>query len=289
MDFLDGCDCCSCLIYWSSECRTTTDPYGKQNLHPKTKLAASFVFTSPYVRKIIHKNCCKFCGTGLLPRFPQNLLQVLLGPGFHKTCSVQPKRYRNNTLLLPPEAPSRSRATDLACILPPIALAQVAFGDFSFHLHIKMSRRFTESLKKMITAVNQVIFKTSSVLGSSDPRPIDESDCYNVEGSFNLNQYEEYIEREEEEAVFKRNVRFLTLMVQLFEYSRRRRKAKASRRHILKPPVKRARIRHPKFFTDPATGVLRSVTPRVSLWWILYIQDPKPENAQWSKTFRRRF
>ena len=153
-----------------------------------------------------------------------------------------------------------------------------------------MSKRFTESLKKMITAVNQVILKTSRVLGPSDPRPIDESDCYNEEGSFNLNQYEEYIEREEEETVFKRNVCFLMLLVQLFEYCRRRRKAKAVRRRMLiKPPVKRARIRHPKFFTDPTTGVLRSVTPRVSLWWILYIQDPKPENAQWSKTFRRRF
>jgi hypothetical protein len=153
-----------------------------------------------------------------------------------------------------------------------------------------MSKRFTESLKKMITAVNQVIFKTSRVLGPSDPRPIDESDCYNEEGSFNLNQYEEYIEREEEETVFKRNVCFLMLLVQLFEYCRRRRKAKAVRRRMLiKPPVKRARIRHPKFFTDPTTGILRSVTPRVSLWWILYIQDPKPENAQWSKTFRRRF
>jgi hypothetical protein len=72
-----------------------TDPYGKQNLHPKTKPAASFVFASPYVRKLIHKTCCKFWGTGLLLRFPQNLLQVLLGPGFHKTCNVQPKKIQS--------------------------------------------------------------------------------------------------------------------------------------------------------------------------------------------------
>ena len=160
------------------------------------------------------------------------------------------KSITNDTLLLP--TPSR-RATDLVCILPPISLVQVTF-DFSFLLHIKMSKRFTESLKKMITAVNQVIFKTSRVLGPSDPRPIDESDCYNEEGSFNLNQYEEYIEREEEEAVFKRNVRFLMLLVQLFEYSRRRRKAKAVRRRMLKPPVKRARIRHPKFLRIQQLG-----------------------------------
>jgi hypothetical protein len=43
------------------------DPYGKQNLQTKTKVAASFVFTSPYVGNFHHKTCCKFCGTGLLP------------------------------------------------------------------------------------------------------------------------------------------------------------------------------------------------------------------------------
>ena len=69
-------------------------------------------------------------------------------------------------------------------------------------------------LKKMITAVKQVIFKTRSrVLGPSDPRLIDESDCYNEKGSFNLTHYEEYIEREEDETLFKRNVRFLMLLV----------------------------------------------------------------------------
>jgi len=52
---------------------------------------------------------------------------------------------------------------------------------------------------------------------------------------------------------------------------------------------KTARRHRPKFFIDPTSGVRRPMTPTLSLWWLLYIQDPQPECKHWSKTFRQRF
>ena len=40
---------------------------------------------------------------------------------------------------------------------------------------------------------------------------------------------------------------------------------------------KKTRIAHPRYFTDPISGVHCRVTPKLSLWWVMYIQDPKPE------------
>ena len=65
--------------------------------------------------------------------------------------------------------------------------------------------------------------------------------------------------------------------------------AKAPLKNAAEPPYKRARMQHTKFFTDPTTGNPRSVTSKLSLWSILYIQDPLPNNPQWAKTFRKRF
>lgn len=65
--------------------------------------------------------------------------------------------------------------------------------------------------------------------------------------------------------------------------------AKARMKNSLEPPTKQARMQHPKFCTDPTTGNPRSVTPKLSLWWILYMQDPQPDNPQWAKTFRKQF
>jgi len=56
-----------CHVCVAAKDQPKADPYGKQNLQTKTKVAASFVFTSPYVGNFHHKTCCKFCGTGLLP------------------------------------------------------------------------------------------------------------------------------------------------------------------------------------------------------------------------------
>jgi hypothetical protein len=52
---------------------------------------------------------------------------------------------------------------------------------------------------------------------------------------------------------------------------------------------KKTRIAHPRYFTDPTSGVRCRMTPKLSLWWVMYIQDPKPECRRWSKSFRQRF
>ncbi len=55
--------------------------------------------------------------------------------------------------------------------------------------------------------------------------------------------------------------------------------------------MKRSRIKQQKFFTDPTTGVVCTVTPQVSIWWILYIQDPQPDfiNKEVHRVFFHKF
>jgi hypothetical protein len=124
---------------------------------------------------------------------------------------------------------------------------------------------------------------------ANDVRPIDESACYKDDGIMEDELYNDYLEREEDEDHARRTT--MSLMLQLHKISSRSRKRVQAciQRQKRDPPLKRSRIKQQKFFTDPTTGVVRTVTPRVSLWWILYIQDPQPDNSQWSKTFRKRF
>jgi hypothetical protein len=53
------------------------------------------------------------------------------------------------------------------------------------------------------------------------------------------------------------------------------------------PPSKRSR--RVKTFIDPITHLARPITPRLSHWWILYIEDPKVNDPHWNKQFRNRF
>ncbi|KAI2507317.1 Plant transposon protein [Fragilaria crotonensis] len=55
------------------------------------------------------------------------------------------------------------------------------------------------------------------------------------------------------------------------------------------PQPKKTRVRQIKTFTDPTSGVVVPMTARHSLWWILYIQDPKVDCPQWNKVFRKQF
>lgn len=123
---------------------------------------------------------------------------------------------------------------------------------------------------------------------ANDIRPIDESACYNDDGTMDVELYHDYLEREENEYHARRNT-ILSMLLWDKISSKRRKRARALQRQKPDRPLKRSRIKQQKFFTDPSTGIVRAVTPRVSLWWILYIQDPQPDNSQWSKTFRKRF
>ena len=70
-----------------------------------------------------------------------------------------------------------------------------------------------------------------------------------------------------------------------------RQKMVARRRRLLPltPPVKKRRIARRRYFIDPISGVRRPMTPKLSNWWVGYIQDPNPECRHWSKLFRQRF
>ena len=42
------------------------------------------------------------------------------------------------------------------------------------------------------------------------------------------------------------------------------------------PRDKKSRKRTPMYFMDPLAGVLRRLTPTLSLWWVLYVHNPQP-------------
>ena len=44
-----------------------------------------------------------------------------------------------------------------------------------------------------------------------------------------------------------------------------------------------------QFFTDPDTGVRRIMSPKHTVWYQCYIENPKPECDRWQKLFRYRF
>ena len=47
--------------------------------------------------------------------------------------------------------------------------------------------------------------------------------------------------------------------------------------------------KRPKYFTSPTTGERGIMTPKHTLWWQMYVLDPKPNNKKWANLFRRRF
>jgi hypothetical protein len=49
------------------------------------------------------------------------------------------------------------------------------------------------------------------------------------------------------------------------------------------------RSRHVRTLKDPTNGVISPMTSQCSLWWMLYIQDPRVADVQWNRVFRKRF
>ncbi|KAI2488828.1 Plant transposon protein [Fragilaria crotonensis] len=121
--------------------------------------------------------------------------------------------------------------------------------------------------------------------GVHDVRPIDEWACYNENGTFNDDNFQEYLDQEDDEAAAKK--KFMNLLMDMIE------SASSSIEHELPadtiegPPMKRSR--HVRTFKDPTTGVISPMTPHRSLWWMMYIQDPKVDDVQWNRLFRKRF
>ena len=138
--------------------------------------------------------------------------------------------------------------------------------------------------------LDDMIKKLLQTYADPDTRPVDELECYNDDGTLDMDRFGEYLEREDEEESAEHNVLQASLLWHLSAVHQQREAQKLSRsKNESRRPKKKRRSREPKFFEDPTTGCLRPTTPKLSLWWILYVQQPKPECKQWSKTFRNRF
>jgi hypothetical protein len=141
--------------------------------------------------------------------------------------------------------------------------------------------------------LDEMIKKMYVDLGQDEKRPIDEAECYMDDGTLDLNMLDTFIEREDEEKSVKRDVLALTtyLLCKMREKEDEEARTATSKGCSQNKKLKRTttRLRNVKVFQDPTTGELRQMTPTLSLWWVLYIQEPKPECSQWSKTFKNRF
>ena len=135
---------------------------------------------------------------------------------------------------------------------------------------------------------HQVIFRLlQSVLTSvndefaEDEHPVDESACYDDDVAFNDERFQEYLDRQSDEDLAKIKARIL--LMQMLEEANGLTDESLESKRLLK---RRRRI---KTFIDPNTSLARPITPTLSHWWILYLEDPKVDDTQWNKQFRNRF
>lgn len=128
--------------------------------------------------------------------------------------------------------------------------------------------------------------------GEIDSCPIDEIDCYNDDGTLDIDRYEQFCESQDNEEFARRYLLALSMFVcALGEEDHEEDNIQRGQHERMEQGrrPKRKRTTRNKFFVDPTSGHLRPMTPKLSLWWLIYIQDPKPDCAQWSRTFRNRF
>jgi len=125
-------------------------------------------------------------------------------------------------------------------------------------------------MQSILTSVNDK--------SADDERPINESACYDDGGAFNDELFQDYLDRQRDEDLAKMKSRFL-LMHTFLEQDKRPIEGE--------PPSKR--FRRVKTFIDPITHLSCPITPRLSHWWILNVEDPKLNDTHWNKQFRNRF
>ncbi len=182
--------------------------------------------------------------------------------------------------------PLCATASSLLYISPSLASFISSYGGFTFLsplLNMGSSHSVqVENFRTSVTALMQGIRD-----GAHDVRPIDEWACYNENGTLNDDNFEEYLDQEEDEATAKR--KFMYLLMDMIESAA----SSLSIEHKLSldtiggPPLKRSR--HAQKFKDPMTGVISPMTPQRSLRWMMYIQNPRVDDVQWNRVFRKRF
>jgi DDE superfamily endonuclease len=120
----------------------------------------------------------------------------------------------------------------------------------------------------------------------------EEEDYIDDDGAVDDDKRDAYMARQEEEDERKRNL-LLTLMntVEIEALEQREADAEDLRRHRQRFLGRRKKTRKFKrqWYCDPVTGKMRRVTPKLSGWWLDYIENPEPDCPSWNKVFRQRF
>ena len=149
---------------------------------------------------------------------------------------------------------------------------------------ISMSSRKISAL-----IINQLMRNLHSETGDEPVNYFDDIDsCYHDDGTLDWDRLEDFLGREDEEDTAKQHY-LLTLMCLCASAKMESARSLNHKKAINTPRVKKSRKRRPKYFVDPSTGKKRKLTPTLSLWWILYLQNPQPNCTRWSQTFRNRF
>jgi hypothetical protein len=120
----------------------------------------------------------------------------------------------------------------------------------------------------------------------------EECDYIDDSGAIDDDKREAYMARQEAEDERRRNL-LLALMqtVELEAQEQRKADAEDLRRHRERFLGRRKKTRKFKrqWYRDPVTAKMRRVTPKLSGWWLDYIENPEPDCPSWNKLFRQRF
>ena len=180
-------------------------------------------------------------------------------------------------------------ATDVIGINSSLYLVQYVASCHVYHnvLRIIFYHSFTVSEATMGVEASKLVAidMLKGLCGGGDKIPLTEDDCFNENGVIDDEKFEEYLMQEDiaDEAKGKLLVA-LANMVGSSERKRKRDTLEDLQRRI-SAGKKKTRVAHPRYYTDPVTGVRRKKTSKMSVWWEDYIQDPQPNNKQWAKEF----
>ena len=121
----------------------------------------------------------------------------------------------------------------------------------------------------------------------------EEDDWIDNDGAVDDDKLEEFMAHQEAADERKRNLlASLMSIVELEDQEQREFDAVDLRRHRERfRGLRRKKRRKGKrqWYCDPITGKMRRVCPKLSSWWLDYIQNPEPSCPSRNKVFRQRF
>ena len=97
--------------------------------------------------------------------------------------------------------------------------------------------------------------------------------CYRDDGTLDFDRLEKFLERESDKDTAKQQNLFTLMCMCATAHMKTTRLDLAV---METPRDKKSRKRTPMYFMDPSAGVLRLLTPTLSLWWVLYVHNPQP-------------